>query len=230
MALRLAEHGFRVVLCGRRRDALESVAERAGVDRSLVVEADVSSPASVEALFARIETDCGRLDLLFNNAGISGRPTPVESLAFEDFQQVMATNVGGAFLCAQAAFGLMLRQRPQGGRIINNGSVSALVPRPHMAAYTVSKHAITGLTKSLALEGRAHAIACGQIDIGNTATELLGKLGREALQADGSLRAEPSFDVRHVADAVLYMARLPLDANVLNLTVAATGMPLSGRG
>jgi len=230
VALRLAESGFRVVLCGRRRSVLESVAVAAGSERSLVVEADVSDAADVSALFRRIETECGRLDLLFNNAGISGAPCPVEELAAEDFQRVLETNVTGAFLCAQAAFRMMKNQRPRGGRIVNNGSVSAQTPRPHMTAYTVSKHAITGLTKSLALEGRAHSIACGQIDIGNTVTELLGNLGREALQADGSRRAEPSFDVRHVADAVLYMAQLPLDANVLRMTVAATGMPLVGRG
>ncbi|TDU32223.1 NADP-dependent 3-hydroxy acid dehydrogenase YdfG [Panacagrimonas perspica] len=230
VALRLAASGYRVVLCGRRKSLLDAVAHEAGAACSLVVEADVADATAVTKLFGRIESECGRLDLLFNNAGISGTPGPVEELAAEDFQRVLATNVTGAFLCAQAAFRMMKNQRPQGGRIVNNGSVSAQTPRPHMTAYTVSKHAITGLTKSLALEGRAHAIACGQIDIGNTVTELLGKLGREALQADGSRRAEPSFDVTHVADAVLYMAQLPLDANVLSMTVAATGMPLVGRG
>ena len=231
VALRLAaDGGYRVVLCGRRREPLETLAAQLGPERGLAVVADVTDPVSVGALFDRIESTFGRLDLLFNNAGISGVPAPIGSLPFADVRRVMDTNVGGAFLCAQAAFRLMQRQRPRGGRIINNGSVSAQVPRPHMAAYTVSKHALTGLTRALALEGRAFDIGCGQIDIGNTTTDLLGQIGREALQADGSRRAEPSFDVRHVADAVLYMANLPLDANVLALTVAATGMPLVGRG
>ena len=230
VSIRLAEAGYRVVLCGRRRAVLDDVAQEAGVDRCVVIETDVTMECAVTALFVRIEAECGRLDLLFNNAGVSGRPAPVEALAYDDFQRVLATNVNGAFLVAQAAFRMMKRQDPSGGRIVNNGSVSAQVPRPHMTAYTVSKHALTGLTKALALEGRAHRIACGQIDIGNTATDLLGNLGHKALQAYGSRRAEPSFDVRHVADAVLYMAQLPLDANVLSMTVAATGMPLVGRG
>jgi NAD(P)-dependent dehydrogenase (short-subunit alcohol dehydrogenase family) len=230
VAIRLAEAGFRVVLCGRRKALLEAVAQEAGAERSVVLDADITDSTAVTKLFERIESEFGRLDLLFNNAGISGSPSPVEELAAEDFQRVLATNVTGAFLCARAAFRMMKNQRPQGGRIVNNGSVSAQTPRPHMTAYTVSKHAITGLTRSLALEGRAYSIACGQIDIGNTVTDLLGNIGREALQADGSRRAEPSFDVRHVADAVLYMAQLPLDANVLSMTVAATGMPLVGRG
>ena len=230
VAIRLAEAGFRVVLCGRRKALLEAVAQEAGAERSVVLDADITDSTAVTKLFERIESEFGRLDLLFNNAGISGSPSPVEELAAEDFQRVLATNVTGAFLCAQAAFRMMKNQRPQGGRIVNNGSVSAQTPRPHMTAYTVSKHAITGLTRSLALEGRAYSIACGQIDIGNTVTDLLGNIGREALQADGSRRAEPSFDVRHVADAVLYMTQLPLGANVLSMTVAATGMPLVGRG
>ncbi|HKY91530.1 MAG TPA: SDR family oxidoreductase [Nevskiaceae bacterium] len=229
VALRLAQAGYRVVLCGRRQDRIDEVARTAGAG-ALAIAVDVTDPASVDALFARVEAECGRLDLLFNNAGISGKPTPVDQLPVDLFESVMATNVTGAFLCAQAAFRLMQRQVPRGGRIVNNGSVSAQTPRPHMTAYTVSKHAMTGLTKSLALEGRNFDIACGQIDIGNTATELLAGIGSQALQADGSLKAEASFDVRHVADAVLYMAELPLGANVLGMTVAATTMPLVGRG
>jgi NAD(P)-dependent dehydrogenase (short-subunit alcohol dehydrogenase family) len=230
VALALAAADWRVVLCGRRAAALDAVRDAAGGDRAVVMPCDVSDAAAVDALFARIASECGRLDLLFNNAGISGTPAPVDALDGAMFRRVLDTNVTGAFLCAQAAFRLMRRQLPGGGRIINNGSVSAQTPRPHMAAYTVSKHALTGLTKALALEGRAHGIACGQIDIGNTTTDLLAGIGREMLQADGSRRAEPSFELRHVAEAVLYMAGLPLDANVLSLTVMATGMPLVGRG
>lgn len=229
VALKLAASGFRVVLCGRRAELLEAVRREAG-DGHVAIATDVTDPSAVDALFASIEKDCGRLDLLFNNAGVSGKPGPVEDVALDDFQRVLQTNVTGAFLCAQAAYRLMRRQQPQGGRIVNNGSVSAQVPRPHLAAYTVSKHALTGLTKQLALEGRKYGIGCGQIDIGNTRTELLAGIGREALQADGSMRAEASFDVKHVADAVLYMALLPLEANVLSMTVAATAMPLVGRG
>jgi NAD(P)-dependent dehydrogenase (short-subunit alcohol dehydrogenase family) len=230
VALRLAQAGYTLVLCGRRQALLDTVAHATGTDCTLAIATDVTDPASVDALFARIEATFGRLDLLFNNAGISGKPTPIDELPGEMFERVLATNVTGAFLCAQAAFRLMKKQAPRGGRIVNNGSVSAQTPRPHMAAYTVSKHAMTGLTKSLALEGRAFDIACGQIDIGNTATDLLANIGGQALQADGSLKAEASFDVRHVADAVLYMAQLPLGANVLSMTVAATTMPLVGRG
>lgn len=230
VALALARAGWTVVLCGRRESPLAQVARDAGPASTLAVVADVTDAAAVDALFARVEQTYGRLDLLFNNAGISGAPSPVEDLDAATFRQVLDINVTGAFLCAQAAFRLMKRQSPRGGRIINNGSVSAQVPRPHMAAYTVSKHALTGLTRQLALEGRAVDVACGQIDIGNTATDLLAGIGRQMLQADGSRRAEPSFELQHVADTVLHMANLPLHANVLSLTVMATGMPLVGRG
>jgi NAD(P)-dependent dehydrogenase (short-subunit alcohol dehydrogenase family) len=229
VALKLADAGFSVVLAGRRELQLREV-EQLARERCLTAPADVTDPASVQQLFARIEAMYGRLDLLFNNAGTAARATPLTELAFSDWQRVMNTNTTGAFLCTQAAFRLMQRQQPQGGRIINNGSISAMTPRPHMAAYTVSKHAITGLTKATALEGRAFNIACGQIDIGNTVTDLTAPITAGSLQPDGSIKPEPSFDVRHVADAVLYMANLPLDANVLSMTVMATTMPFVGRG
>jgi len=197
---------------------------------AVAVASDVTEPASIDALFARIETDFGRLDLLFNNAGIAAPATPLEDLPLDTWRSVVDTNLTGAFLCTQAAFRLMKRQQPRGGRIINNGSVSATVPRPRMVAYTASKHAVSGLTKATSLEGREHDIACGQIDIGNTATELAAAMTHGTLQADLSIKAEPSFDVKHVADAVLYMAGLPLDVNVLFMTVMATKMPYVGRG
>jgi NAD(P)-dependent dehydrogenase (short-subunit alcohol dehydrogenase family) len=191
---------------------------------------DVTDSASVDALFARVANDVGRLDLLFNNAGTGSPPAPLEDVTFEQWRSVIDTNLTGAFLCTQAAFRLMKAQQPRGGRIINNGSISATAPRPRMVAYTASKHAITGLTKSTSLEGREHDIACGQIDIGNTATALAAPMAHGTLQADMSLKPEPTFDVKHVADAVVYMASLPLEANVLFMTVMATKMPFVGRG
>jgi NAD(P)-dependent dehydrogenase (short-subunit alcohol dehydrogenase family) len=192
--------------------------------------ADVTNPDAVNALFARVQQAFGRLDLLFNNAGTGAPPTPLEDLPFERWRAVIDTNLTGSFLCTQAAFRLMKTQTPRGGRIINNGSIAATAPRPHMIAYTASKHAVSGLTKATALEGRQYDIACGQIDIGNTTTDMATNMVNGTLQADMSLKPEPTFDVKHVADAVLYMAGLPLDANVLSMTVMATKMPLVGRG
>jgi NAD(P)-dependent dehydrogenase (short-subunit alcohol dehydrogenase family) len=229
VARALAGVGFTLVLAGRKRAALEEVAREAG-HGAIAVTADVTEPASVEALFARISQDFGRLDLLFNNAGIGSPPLPLEEVTLEQWRAVIDTNLTGSFLCTQAAFRLMKAQQPRGGRIINNGSISATVPRPRMVAYTASKHAITGLTRSTSLEGRAHDIACGQIDIGNTATALATPMAHGTLQADMSIQPEPMFDVKHVADAVVYMASLPLEANVLFMTVMATKMPFVGRG
>jgi NAD(P)-dependent dehydrogenase (short-subunit alcohol dehydrogenase family) len=194
------------------------------------MQCDVSDETSVSALFARIEAQIGRLDLLFNNAGIASPPAPLEDTSLASWQSVVDTNLTGAFLCTRAAFRLMKQQQPAGGRIINNGSISATAPRPSMVAYTASKHAVTGLTRATALEGRRYDIACGQIDIGNTATDMTSAMSHGTLQADGSRAPEPQFDVRHVANAVLYMADLPLDANVLFMTVMATKMPYVGRG
>jgi NAD(P)-dependent dehydrogenase (short-subunit alcohol dehydrogenase family) len=232
VACALLDAGYRVALAGRREDALRATAEAAGAasDRAIVLPTDVSDPASVDALFEGVRGELKRVDLLFNNAGVFGTSVPLEDLSFEDWQAVVATNLTGAFLCAQAAFRLMKDQRPSGGRIVNNGSISAHVPRPHAIAYTATKHAITGLTKAISLEGRRYDIACGQIDIGNAATEMTAAMTRGVPQADGTVAPEPTMDARHVADAVLYMAGLPLDANVLFLTVMATGMPFVGRG
>lgn len=229
VAIALAHAGFRVVLAGRRPGPLEDVARACGA-AALPLTADVGDESSVAQLFSRIDSQFGRLDLLFNNAGTAAPPTPFEDLPAVHWREVIDTNLTGAFLCAQGAFRMMKFQSPQGGRIINNGSISAHAPRPRMAAYTASKHGVTGLTRSIALEGRAYGIACGQIDIGNTATSLSSPLAQGTLQADQSIRAEPTFDVRHVADAVLYMAGLPLEANVLFMTVMATNMPYVGRG
>jgi NAD(P)-dependent dehydrogenase (short-subunit alcohol dehydrogenase family) len=223
----LLDAGYRVALAGRREEALRETLEgREG----LVVPTDVTDAQAVRALFARVCDELGRVDLLFNNAGTFGRPAPIEDVAYDDWRRIVDTNLTGAFLCAQEAYRAMKEQQPRGGRIVNNGSISAHVPRPSAVGYTATKHAITGLTKQLALEGRAHDIACGQIDIGNAATELTAAIERGALQADGSTRPEPTMDVRNVTDAVLYMASLPLDTNVLFLTVMATGMPYVGRG
>jgi len=197
---------------------------------ALVVPTDVTDAASVAALFERAREELGRVDLLFNNAGSFGRPAPFDEVSLEQWREVVDVNLTGAFLCAQAAFRAMRAQQPRGGRIINNGSVSAHVPRPQAAAYTASKHAMTGLTKAISLEGRAFDIACGQIDIGNAATEMTAAMAQGILQADGSTAPEPRMDARHVADAVRYMAELPLDANVQFMTVMATGMPFIGRG
>ncbi len=229
VALALAKAGYTVVLAGRRIALLEEVAREGGTC-CIPVAADVTNESSVAALFAQIGGECGRLDLLFNNAGIGAPPTPLEELPPQQWRAVLDTNLTGAFLCTQAAFHLMKAQQPRGGRIINNGSISATTPRPRMIAYTASKHAVTGLTKATALEGRPYDIACGQIDIGNVATQLAVPLSQGTLQADLSLKSEPTFAVEHVANAVLYMAALPLDANVLFMTVMATKMPFVGRG
>jgi NAD(P)-dependent dehydrogenase (short-subunit alcohol dehydrogenase family) len=229
-AVALAQAGFTVVLAGRRRDALEEAA-RAAENDAVAIACDVRDPELVSALFGEIETRFGRLDLLFNNAGIGTLGVPLEDLALADWTAVVETNLTGAFLCTQHAFRLMKRQSPRGGRIINNGSISASVPRPNSVAYTATKHAITGLTRSTSLDGRAFDIACGQIDIGNAATDLTARFRTQgAVQPDGSTRQEPTIDVDHVARAVVYMATLPLDANVQFMTLAATKMPFIGRG
>ena len=232
VALGLHAKGYRVALAGRRVDALEETASLAdgGADRLLMVPTDVGDEAAVEALFERIEADFGRLDLLFNNAGAGAPPVPIDELPVAHWNRVVSANLTGAFLCARGAFRLMKAQSPGGGRIINNGSISAHTPRPYSAPYTATKHAVTGLTKSLALDGRAHNIACGQIDIGNAETPLTARMAAGVPQANGTLAPEPVMDVRHVVDAVLYMAALPLDANVLFMTVMATQMPYVGRG
>jgi NAD(P)-dependent dehydrogenase (short-subunit alcohol dehydrogenase family) len=229
VALALAKVGFTLVLAGRKLPALEDVAREVGTG-AIAVPTDVADRASVDALFARVAKEFGRLDLLFNNAGTGAPPAPLEDVTFEQWKSVIDTNLTGAFLCTQAAFRLMKTQQPRGGRIINNGSISATTPRPRMVAYTASKHAISGLTKTTALEGREHDIACGQIDIGNTATALATQMAHGTLQADMSVKSEPTFDVKYVADAVVYMAGLPLEANVLFMTVMATKMPFVGRG
>ena len=224
--------GWNVALAGRREEALRATLEPVGewAGNPLVAPTDVTDPVSVRSLFDRVRRELGRVDLLFNNAGSFGVPAPIDEVSDEDWHALVDVNLTGAFRCAREAFRAMKEQSPRGGRIINNGSISAHVPRPHSIVYTATKHAITGLTKGLALEGRAHDIACGQIDIGNAATEMTTAMERGVLQADGSTAAEPTMDARHVADAVLYMAGLPLDANVLFLTVMATGMPYVGRG
>ena len=229
VALALARADYAVVLTGRRRAPLEEVAQEGGPE-CVALPADVTDPASVDGLFAQVAERFGRLDLLFNNAGTVAPAQPLENLAVEQWRAVIETNLTGVFLCTQAAFRLMKTQQPRGGRIINNGSISASVPRPHMVAYTASKHAITGLTKAISLEGRVHDIACGQIDIGNAGSPLAAGFAQGTLQADLSLKPEPLFDVKHVAEAVLYMAGLPLEANVLFMTVMATKMPYVGRG
>ena len=231
-ALALLREGYAVVLAGRRRDALSETADRAGRDRerALVVPTDVTDPASVRALFDATSVTFGRLDLLFNNAGVGAPPVPLEDLPVEEWRRVLDACLTGAFLCTREAFRLMKAQSPPGGRIINNGSISAHTPRPHSAPYTAAKHGITGLTKSAALDGRPFGIACGQIDVGNASTEMTARMATGVLQADGSVAAEPTIDVEHVARAVVYMASLPSDANVLSLTVMATRMPFVGRG
>jgi len=221
-----------VVLAGRRAAELDRTASMAhpGGGRMLAVPTDVGNPDAVRALFARTKEAFGRLDVLFNNAGIGAPGIPMEDLTFEQWSAVVGVNLTGPFLCAQEAIKLMKAQQPRGGRIINNGSISAHAPRPNSAPYTATKHAITGLTKCIALDGRKYDIACSQIDIGNAATDMTARMASGVPQADGSRRAEPVMDVRHVADAVLYMANLPLDANVLFMTVMATQMPFVGRG
>jgi NAD(P)-dependent dehydrogenase (short-subunit alcohol dehydrogenase family) len=212
-------------------DTLEStLTELPGEHGSFAVATDVTNPESVDRLFELVAERAGRLDLLVNNAGTFGRSSPIEDYPLETWLETIQTNLTGAFMCAQRAFRQMLRQRPGGGRIINNGSISAQVPRPQAVAYSASKHGMTGLTKALALEGRPHRIACGQIDIGNATTEMTDQLAAGALQPDGSVLAEPTIPAEHVAEAVLYMASLPLEANVLSITVIATQMPFVGRG
>jgi NAD(P)-dependent dehydrogenase (short-subunit alcohol dehydrogenase family) len=231
-ALALGAAGFSLVLTGRRREPLEETAEacrQAGVE-AIAVPSDITDPASVATLFDAVREHFGRLDLLFNNAGQNAPPMPIEDVPLETWQAVIATNVTGTFLMTQGAFRLMKAQRPQGGRIINNGSVSAHVPRPLTAAYVASKHAITGLTKATSLDGRPFDIACGQIDIGNARTEMVGLMVEGTLQADGSVASEPTIDVEHVARTVAHMASLPLEANVQFVTVMATKMPFIGRG
>lgn len=230
VAVTLHANGYAVVLAGRRRPALEETAERMTAARSLVVPADVTDQASVRALFAAARGAFGRVDVVFNNAGMGAPKVPLEEISLQEWQQVVDTNLTGSFLCTQEAFKVMKAQRPAGGRIINNGSISAHVPRPDSAPYTATKHAITGLTRSTALDGRPFDITCGQIDIGNAATPMTTRMSEGVAQANGTTMVEPTMDVQHVADAVLYMARLPLDANVPFLTVMATRMPYLGRG
>ena len=235
VALGLAADGWAVVLAGRRRTALDETAALAratpsSASRLLVHPVDVTDAASVDGLFQTMVEHFGRLDFLFNNAGITMPATPFDEITADDWRRVIDVNVTGAFLCARAAFALMKGQQPRGGRIVNNGSIAAHVPRPHAAAYAASKHAVTGLTKAIALDGRAHDIACGQIDIGNTRTDMAAGFAGGVRQPDGRVVPEPLFDVRHVVDAVRYMAALPLDANVPFLTVMATTMPFLGRG
>jgi NAD(P)-dependent dehydrogenase (short-subunit alcohol dehydrogenase family) len=231
-ALELLKEGFAVVLAGRRVEPLEATAAdgKASGAETLVVPTDVADPAAVKNLFAQTKDKFGRLDVLFNNAGFGGPPVLLEDLPYEKWKAVVDTNLTGAFLCTQEAFKIMKSQEPRGGRIINNGSISAHSPRPNSAAYTATKHAMTGLTKVTSLDGRKYDIACGQIDIGNAATEMTRGMARGVPQANGTMMAEPTFDVHQVARAVLYMATLPLDANVQFMTIMATKMPLVGRG
>jgi NAD(P)-dependent dehydrogenase (short-subunit alcohol dehydrogenase family) len=232
VALALLKEGYRVVFAGRRAEALEKALTESGSHRphALAVPTDVGKPDSVRALFARTKDAFGRLDLLFNNAGIGMPAIPLEDLTYEQWQAVVDTNLTGAFLCTQEAIKIMKSQDPRGGRIINNGSISAHAPRPNSAPYTSTKHAITGLTKSTSLDGRKYDIACGQIDIGNASTDMTAKMQAGVPQASGALAVEPTMDVDNVARAVVYMASLPLDANVLFMTVMATKMPFVGRG
>jgi NAD(P)-dependent dehydrogenase (short-subunit alcohol dehydrogenase family) len=229
VAVALAHAGYTVVLAGRRKAQLDAAALEAG-PAALAQVTDVTDPASIEALFATIRERFGRLDLLFNNAGIATAPVALEELTVADWRATIDTNLTGTFLCTRAAFALMKSQRPRGGRIINNGSLSATTPRPEMIAYTASKHGVSGLTKATSLEGRRYDIACGQIDIGNARTALSTPIVQGTLQANGSHAAEATLDLAHVADAILYMAGLPLDANVLFMTVMANQMPYVGRG
>jgi NAD(P)-dependent dehydrogenase (short-subunit alcohol dehydrogenase family) len=231
-SIALLKEGYRVVLAGRRRELLEQTVKQAGDAgaRGLAVPTDVGDPAAVRALFARTKEAFGRLDLLFNNAGIGAPAIPLEDLSYEQWKAVVDVNLTGAFVCTQEAFKIMKSQEPRGGRIINNGSISAHAPRPNSSPYTATKHAMTGLTKATSLDGRKYDIACGQIDIGNAATEMTERMAGGVPQANGSTMVEPRMDVENVARAVVYMASLPLDANVLFLTVMATKMPFVGRG
>ena len=231
-ALALAHEGFAVVVAGRRREALdETSAEGRAMGADItVVPTDVTDPRSIESLFSKVRERFGRIDLLFNNAGVGVPNVTLEELTFDQWSTVIATNLTGAFLCTQQAFRLMQEQQPQGGRIINNGSLSAYVPRPHSAPYTAAKHGITGLTRATSLDGRRYNIACGQIDIGNASTEIAARITQGIEQADGTVMREPTIDVEHVAKGLIYMAGLPLDANVQFLTIMATKMPFVGRG
>ena len=230
VALGFLREGYRVVLAGRRIEPLMAVATEGGADRALAVATDVSLPESVAALFAKITEKFGRLDVLFNNAGVSAPRANFEDLTHEQWKNVVDINLTGSFLCAQGAFRMMKEQLPQGGRIINNGSISAHAPRPHSAPYTATKHAITGLTKSISLDGRKYNIACGQIDIGNAMTELAARMATGVPQANGDIASEAMMDTSQVADAVIHMAALPLSTNVQFMTIMATKMPFVGRG
>jgi NAD(P)-dependent dehydrogenase (short-subunit alcohol dehydrogenase family) len=232
VALALLQERYAVVLAGRRKERLEAVAQegQASGSRTLVVPTDVGDPASVKALFAQAKDAFGRLDVLFNNAGSGAPPVPLEDLTYEQWKAVVDANLTGVFLCTQEAFKIMKSQQPRGGRIINNGSISAHAPRPNSSPYTSTKHAITGLTKATSLDGRKYDIACGQIDIGNAATEMTARMAKGVLQAHGAVEVEPTMDVQNVARSVVLMAALPLDANVQFLTVMATKMPFVGRG
>jgi NAD(P)-dependent dehydrogenase (short-subunit alcohol dehydrogenase family) len=230
VAIALSGDGWSVVLAGRREERLLETAATCGTERALVVPADITLPDSVQHLFTQTLKTFGRLDFLFNNAGISAPPKPFEELSLQDWQHVIDTNLTGAFLCAQAAFKIMKHQNPQGGRIVNNGSISAHVPRPLSAPYTASKHGVTGLTRSISLDGRAFNIACGQIDIGNAGSDMTKKMEEGVLQADGSFKIEPTMKVEEVGRAVAFMAGLPPDINIPFLTIMANGMPYMGRG
>jgi len=229
VALALAKAGYKVAICGRREDALKDTDAEAG-GGMLTVPCDVSDPAAVEAMFARIEKEFGRLDVIFNNAGTNVPATGFGDLTWSAWKKVIDVNLNGMFLCAHGAFNLMRKQQPQGGRIINNGSISAHVPRPGSAPYTASKHAVTGLTRSISLDGRPFDICCGQIDIGNAASHMTERMAKGVPQADGTTKPEPTMDVQHVADAVVHMAGLPLEANVQFMTIMSTKMPFIGRG
>ncbi|MGE3870313.1 MAG: SDR family oxidoreductase [Pseudorhodoplanes sp.] len=229
-ALALMQDGYAVVLAGRRKEPLEAVAKEGGGAKTLIVPTDVADPAQIKALFAKTKETFGRLDLLFNNAGMGAPPVPFEDLPVEKWKQVVDTNLTAPFLCTQEAFRIMKEQKPRGGRIVNNGSISAHTPRPLTVAYTATKHAITGLTKSTALDGRAYDIACGQIDIGNAATPMTERMTEGVLQPDGSKKPEPRMPADEVGRAVSFMASLPLDSNVLFMTIKATKMPFEGRG
>ena len=230
VALALLREGYSVALVGRRVEPLNEVAKESGTDRAFALPTDVSKPESVAAAFAKVKEKFGRLDLLFNNAGVGAPPVNLEDITFEQWTNVVNINLTGSFLCAQAAIRLMKDQLPQGGRIINNGSISAHAPRPNSAPYTSTKHAITGLTKSISLDGRKYNIACGQIDIGNAMTELAARMAKGVPQANGEIAIEPMMDAREVAEAVVHMASLPLSTNVQFMTIMATKMPFVGRG
>jgi NAD(P)-dependent dehydrogenase (short-subunit alcohol dehydrogenase family) len=230
-ALALLKEGYSVALAGRRAEPLEkALAESGAGSRAIAVPTDVGNPQSVSALFAKVKGSFGRLDVLFNNAGMGAPPVPMEDLTYEQWTAVVNANLTGAFLCTQEAIRIMKAQDPKGGRIINNGSISAHAPRPNSVAYTSTKHAITGLTKSTSLDNRKHDIACSQIDIGNAATEMTERMVKGIVQANGEMMVEPRMNVQHVADAIVFMARLPLDANVQFMTLMATKMPFVGRG